>query len=1085
MMATGEMAADSNLDLIQFASPKAGVAQGNKAASASNSRYNDQENKENNHHHVTYLLDSSFNGGENGVGASDLEVGRRAAAETSSMNGVSTVPAKPSPALLSSITSLLDSTILGNASTTLNDSYYDSIISPLTPSVFNDGGKLNQQQQTPVSTRQQQQQPRETNSGSSETTTSGKLMNETNLDVVDFIEVNNEPLGGGDGQDQEDFWLCDPKSTRQSKQSKQLQMYLRQQQQQQLQQQVLHEKKQNTANTANSNSTTTTTTTTNGAGQRVKNPYKWITEEFEDKNLDKVKRTLLVTLDDIAKGYNRRSRSVSTTRTSFSTYHIPNQQQTPLQQQLHQHQQNIIQNSRYHGNEQPAAFHDNEGGKRQAHNSTRNGANHLPQSKSIESILNESTADVIDSSSNVTHLGNSNGNINTNLNYATMIKRKNSNMSPTQADMNLNDSAYLTTQSDDSNQADYTSTSLGQTQQQQPPAQQAQYEDMLDVQVIAKMQEESLRQSVLNLNKSQENNLNKTVDQLPSHLKRGTYSTATITKRTNSRLSHAPVINFDQEHPSNAVRRDSVSSSDHSSLSSTASNFESPYTSHANVNDIKTRKSPKKITSGLNGGGLPARRTTELVATFLNNKTANSPSLSLAPTNGSSSALNYQTITKATANSVGIKVNSSTRSNTPNRPSVYSVLGNSGTASKQQVDTTRLPTPRTSRSSLGNGYLSAASQTAKSKSPNQINRNYLQQQQQQMMMMMNNNGGGHHGQSTTALNKPPPAPPTGGGNMNGPTSGTRTGRPLMAYGGQRSATTSIISQPNSSNSQQTTSWQLNKLQKQQQQQQALLQQQQQQQLLQQQQQFLQQQQILMQKQRMAVNPSAMTHTTTSHSLASSASINNMSNNSPRSPSSSISASSSINQMAPLNASSPRSRNESRNHSPSSTYSSNSSQQAAHATNTANSNKLMNNIISPSGLLTNGPLGRRIITSPSRMRERSSSPSSSNNGQQQQNNNNGASAYHHQHLTQQLINQLNYGSNGNLPQQQQQQASDSAAKNNPSSPTSARKQVPTRRSFLPQPVQYQSQHQINPSVSPIRSSSKNLASTSSNWKDGCY
>ena len=200
----------------------------------------------------------------------------------------------------------------------------------------------------------------------------------------------------------------------------------------------------------------------------------------------------------------------------------------------------------------------------------------------------------------------------------------------------------------------------------------------------------------------------------------------------------------------------------------------------------------------------------------------------------------------------------------------------------------------------------------------------------------------------------------------------------------------------------------------------------------------------MQKQRMAVN-STMTHTTTSHSLASSASINNMSN-SPRSPSSSISASSSINQMAPLNASSPRSRNESRNHSPSSTYSSNSSQQA---------NKLMNNIISPSGLLTNGPLGRRIITSPSRMRERSSSPSVDKSGPQ-----NGGSAYHHQHLTQQLINQLNYGSNGNLPN-----APDSTK--NPSSPTSARKQVQTRRSFLPQPVQYQSQHQINPSVSPIR------------------
>jgi hypothetical protein len=32
------------------------------------------------------------------------------------------------------------------------------------------------------------------------------------------------------------------------------------------------------------------------------NPYKWIMEEFENKNLDKIKRSLLVTLDDLSKG---------------------------------------------------------------------------------------------------------------------------------------------------------------------------------------------------------------------------------------------------------------------------------------------------------------------------------------------------------------------------------------------------------------------------------------------------------------------------------------------------------------------------------------------------------------------------------------------------------------------------------------------------------------------------------------------------------------------------------------------------------------------------------------------------------------
>ena len=309
-MMTDESADNTN-DLIQFASPSPKAV-----GKATATRYNDQENKENKH--VNYLLDSSFTG-ENGGGSvgggvgADPEVGRRAAdtsMTTAMMNATNAssstmlVVAKPSPALLSSITSLLDSTILGNTSATLNDSYYDSIISPLTPSVFEENThKANgkQQQQTPVSTRQQQQPPsRETNGGGGETSGGGGKLNETNLDVVDFIEVNTEPL---DVDQDQDFWLCDPKSTRQSKQSKQLQMYLRQQQQQQLQQQVLNEKKQNTANAMN--------TTSNGgadhhrAGQRVKNPYKWITEEFEDKNLDKVKRTLLVTLDDIAKGYSK------------------------------------------------------------------------------------------------------------------------------------------------------------------------------------------------------------------------------------------------------------------------------------------------------------------------------------------------------------------------------------------------------------------------------------------------------------------------------------------------------------------------------------------------------------------------------------------------------------------------------------------------------------------------------------------------------------------------------------------------------------------------------------------------------------
>ena len=54
------------------------------------------------------------------------------------------------------------------------------------------------------------------------------------------------------------------------------------------------------------------------------NPYKWLMEEFEDKNLDKVKRTLLVTLDDISKGFskpreiNRKLMWLTFTRRRFS-----------------------------------------------------------------------------------------------------------------------------------------------------------------------------------------------------------------------------------------------------------------------------------------------------------------------------------------------------------------------------------------------------------------------------------------------------------------------------------------------------------------------------------------------------------------------------------------------------------------------------------------------------------------------------------------------------------------------------------------------------------------------------------------------
>jgi hypothetical protein len=50
------------------------------------------------------------------------------------------------------------------------------------------------------------------------------------------------------------------------------------------------------------------------------NPYKWLQQDFQDKNLDKVKRTLLVALDDLSKGTYRRSRSHnSASRLSLTT----------------------------------------------------------------------------------------------------------------------------------------------------------------------------------------------------------------------------------------------------------------------------------------------------------------------------------------------------------------------------------------------------------------------------------------------------------------------------------------------------------------------------------------------------------------------------------------------------------------------------------------------------------------------------------------------------------------------------------------------------------------------------------------------
>jgi hypothetical protein len=560
---------DNDSDLIKFTSPK---VKSTHQANGANIIDRGGENKENKN-----LIDDSVSSNFLNESSSSSSILIRNNNNMTQDQFQSSN--KPPAALLSSITSLLDSTILENGSATLNGSIYDSILSPITPiddtKVVN--GRLNLQK--PTLQQQHQQQNVEKISDNHNT----NKLNETNLDYIDFIEVNNDLH-----MDQEDFWLCDPKVTRQnlkqSRQQQQLQAYIRQQQQNHS---VLNEQKQNNSNIINSNNSNSnlTPTSTNGS-VKAKNPYKWIKEEFEDKNLDKVKRTLLVALDDIAKGYNRRSRSVSTTRQSLSTYYIPQQSQnvdinnqSPFKNQQQQQQQllqktsatssivaNLTQKHTQLQNQQQQLV------KNTGATNTNYG---LTQSKSIESILNESNADVIESSSNYNNNTNNikrnsrdNLNASKNNNYATIIKRRAN--SPRSTDINLNDSAYLTTQSDDSNQTNDLSP--------------IQYDDITDVQIIAKLQEESLRQSVLKHH--QQSIVDQQQQQQPFH--RGGYSTATITKRVNP-MRLTSNINVDSHETINA-RRDSASSSEHSSFSSNASNFESPYISQSNFNGQKNKK---------------------------------------------------------------------------------------------------------------------------------------------------------------------------------------------------------------------------------------------------------------------------------------------------------------------------------------------------------------------------------------------------------------------------------------------------------------------------------------------------------------
>jgi hypothetical protein len=114
---------------------------------------------------------------------------------------------------------------------------------------------------------------------------------QSNLEFVDFIEVNNDLYN----IDQECAWLVDPKLNK---------LQVSKHQQQLMKQQIKNEEPNSPININPNSNHNNKTNNINNPNHKIKNPYKWIMEEFEDKNLDNVKRTLLVALDDISKGFS-------------------------------------------------------------------------------------------------------------------------------------------------------------------------------------------------------------------------------------------------------------------------------------------------------------------------------------------------------------------------------------------------------------------------------------------------------------------------------------------------------------------------------------------------------------------------------------------------------------------------------------------------------------------------------------------------------------------------------------------------------------------------------------------------------------
>ena len=97
----------------------------------------------------------------------------------------------------------------------------------------------------------------------------------------------------------EENWLCDPNKLEFKKNSTQ-------QQHRTTKKKLLEDLTNSTNSTNNANGGGGNGfTRENDALDKAKTPYNWMMEDFEDKNLDKMKRTLLVALDDISKGLSK------------------------------------------------------------------------------------------------------------------------------------------------------------------------------------------------------------------------------------------------------------------------------------------------------------------------------------------------------------------------------------------------------------------------------------------------------------------------------------------------------------------------------------------------------------------------------------------------------------------------------------------------------------------------------------------------------------------------------------------------------------------------------------------------------------